>query len=535
MSKLLYYLIILGTGGAGNLAFPAIRATQPHRLPGFTTAVHLESTAVSENPAFLTTLSLPEHLSYLQLSADKQNGGFRNYPQSNDSFQWTLNTESYYRLNPSIMLYGAMGYTGAAGKVMEGTAFINPSAPFQIIESDASNKGDKKLETYRLQGGIGWEASSRLSLGASIRYTAANYAKHKDLRHKNTLMDMNVSVGANWKINPILTAGLSYRYHRNNEAVEFATYGNKDIQYYSLISYGNFYGLKEAFGESGYTASRTPLFTQSHGGGLQWHLQPSSRMAWFSELYYHSLDGRFGKGTSTSITFNTHEGTNLGYNTRLVYKGDRYTHVIDAAISTQTLQNYENAYKESTDESNVTQIIYYGSNEVMDRKEWNGQLDYTLYIGMKDRTPIWTTGVRTLFYTRRTATSVYPYYRKQYLHQMQAVAHASRNLFAHKGMYTFGLLLGYGTGGGTLKEDGLYATPGSNQQAPFSREDLLQQEFEYYTAPRSLAGLNLRYEHPWSPKLGLYGELSYQYTRAYQLKVLSPHRHDIGIRIGCKF
>ena len=242
MSKLLYYLIILGTGGAGNLAFPAIRATQPHRLPGFTTTVHLESTAVSENPAFLTTLSLPEHLSYLQLSADKQNGGFRNYTQSNDSFQWTLNTESYYRLNPSIMLYGAMGYTGAAGKVMEGTAFINPSAPFQIIESDASNKGDKKLETYRLQGGIGWEASSRLSLGASIRYTAANYAKHKDLRHKNTLMDMNVSVGANWKINPILTAGLSYRYHRNNEAVEFATYGNKDIQYYSLISYGNFYG-----------------------------------------------------------------------------------------------------------------------------------------------------------------------------------------------------------------------------------------------------------------------------------------------------
>lgn len=535
MSKLLHYLIILGTGGASCLTFPAIRAAQPHRLPDFTTAVHGESTAVSRNPAFLTALSLPEHLSYLQLSADKRHGGFRNYSQSNDSFQWALNTESYYRLNRSVMLYGAMGYTGLKGKDMEGTALLHPSAPFQIIEADASNKGDKKLETYHLQGGIGWKASSRFSLGASIDYTAANYAKHKDLRHKNTLMDMNAAVGANWNIHSILTAGLSYRYHRSNEAVEFATYGNKDIQYYSLISYGNFYGLREAFGESGYTASRTPLFTESHEGGLQWHLHPASRVAWFSELYYRSIDGRFGKGASTSITFSTHEGREMGYNSRLTCKGDRYTHVIDAAIGTQTLQNYENSYKESTDESNVTQIIYYGSNEVTDRKEWNGQLDYTLYIGMKDRTPVWTAGVKTLFYSRNTTASVYPYYRKQNLHRMQAVAHASKHIFAHKGMYTFGLQLGYGTGGGTPKEDGLYATPGSNQQAPFSREDLLQQEFEYYTASRSLAGLEVRYEYPWSPKLGLYGEVSYLYTHACQLKALSPHRHDIGIRIGCKF
>lgn len=534
MRKSIHYLL-LGMGGACSLTCSTLYAAEPQHLADFATSVHKETVTAGHNPAFLTALSLPERLSYLQVSAHSQQGPFCNYQESRHSSQWGIHTESYYRLSPVITLYGAMGYTSFKGKDMEGTAFIHPSAPFQLIESSADHKGDKKMETYRLQGGIGWKVLPQLSMGASIDYTAANYAKHKDLRHKNTLMDMQVAAGIDWEISPTWTVGLSYHYHRNNEAIEFATYGNKDIQYYSLISYGNFYGLKEAFGESGYTANRTPLFTESHGISLQglWHLSP--RLHWFSELFFHSPKGRFGKGTSTSVTFTTHEGTDKGYNSRLSYQTDNHTHIVDASISRHSLNNYENSYKESTDESNVTQIIYYGSNEVMDRKEWKGTLDYTLYAGHEGQHPQWITGIRTLFYARNTTTSVYPYYRKQNLHQIEAVAHAARNIPHRKGLYTLRLQAGYGTGGGTLKKDGLYTTPGSNQQEPFSREDLLLQEFEYYTTPRSLAGIGLRYEYAWSEKLNLYGELSYQYTRAYRTTQVGTERHDIGLHIGCRF
>lgn len=534
MRKKFHYLL-LGIGGAYSLTCSDIYAAEPHQLADFTTSVHQETTTAGHNPAFLTVLSLPAHLSYLQVSAHIGQGSFYNYQQSKHHTQGGIHTESYYRLNRNITLYGAMGYLQSKGKDMEGTAFINPSAPFHIVEANSSNKGDKKMETYHLQGGIGWKALPQLSIGASIDYTAANYAKYKDLRHKNTLMNMQVAAGINWQINQAWAVGLSYHYHRNNEAVEFATYGNKDIQYYSLISYGNFYGLKEAFGESGYTASRTPLFTEWHGLSLQglWHLSP--RLQWFSEVFFHSPKGRFGKGTSTSVTFTTHEGTDKGYNGRLSYRKGNCTHIIDGGISCHNLKNYENSYKESTDESNVTQIIYYGSNEVMDRKEWKGKLDYTLYAGRAGRNPKWITGIRTSFYARNTTTSVYPYYRKQDLHQIEAIAHAARSIPHRKGVYTLRLQAGYGTGGGTLKEDGLYTTPGSNQQAPFSREDLLLQEFEYYTAPRSLAGTALRYEYAWSEKLELYGEVSYQYTRAYRTTQTGTDRHDIGLHIGCRF
>lgn len=534
MRKNFHYLL-LGIGGACSLTFSSLHAAEPHHLADFATFIHQQSTAISLNPAFLTSLSVPDHLSYLQASASKQQGDFCNYQQSDDSYQWNINTESYYRLNRKITLYGAMGYQNFQGKHMEGSAFINSNAPFHIIEANASNKGDKKLETYQLQGGIGWEAFPQISIGAAVDYTAANYAKHKDLRHKNTLMDLQVTVGANWKINHTWVIGLAYHYHRNNEAVSFATYGNKDIQYYSLISYGNFYGMKEAFGESGYTSDKTPLFTEYQGASLQSQVYIFPRLQWFNEFFFHSIDGRFGKGTSTSVTFTTHNATDMGYNSRLTYHQDQHIHVMEAYISTNQLTNYENSYKESTDDSNITQILYYGSNEVMDRKEWNGKLAYTLYADNTEQIPLWITGIQAQFYTRRTTTSVYPYYRKQNLHQIEVMAHAAHNIPHGKGLYTIRIQAGYGTGGGTLKEDGLYATPGSTQQAPFSREDLLLQEFEYYTASRSLTGASLRYEYAWSEKLGLYGELSYQYIHAYHTIQTGTNRHDFNLHIGCKF
>ena len=200
MRKKFHYLL-LGIGGAYSLTCSDIYAAEPHQLADFATSVHQETTTAGHNPAFLTVLSLPAHLSYLQVSAHIGQGSFYNYQQSKHHTQGGIHTESYYRLNRNITLYGAMGYLQSKGKDMEGTAFINPSAPFHIVEANSSNKGDKKMETYHLQGGIGWKALPQLSIGASIDYTAANYAKYKDLRHKNTLMNMQVAADINWQIN----------------------------------------------------------------------------------------------------------------------------------------------------------------------------------------------------------------------------------------------------------------------------------------------------------------------------------------------
>lgn len=110
-----------------------------------------------------------------------------------------------------------------------------------------------------------------LSLGARVDYTAANYAKYKDLRHKNKLMDLSATAGLTVPVASWLTVGADYRYHRSNESVTFGVYGKNDKVYKSLISYAAFMGRVEQFGNSGYTdkSREMPLFDEGHGAGVQ--------------------------------------------------------------------------------------------------------------------------------------------------------------------------------------------------------------------------------------------------------------------------
>lgn len=523
-------------GGAFCFTFATLYAVGPEKDRDFKTTVHYQNAALTENAAFLTSFQI-NRISYIEASLSKLNGNFLNYNGSDNSLEYRLKTESYYRLHERLMLYGALSYASFTGQEMAGSAFINPYyMPFDIVEMDDANKGRKRLETYRLRGALGLQLTSRLALGADLDYVAGNYAKHKDLRHQNTRMDMRFAAGVNYQLNSRLTAGLSYSYRRNSEDVSFDVYGNTDRQYYSLISYGAFYGRREAFGETGFTSARKPLFTQTHGGALQLQLHPLSGWKLFNELYYKSLKGRFGTDVSNSVTYTRHEGSELGYKGRFTL-GEAATmlHIIDFSAGIGELTNFENSYKESTDEKNVSQIIYYGSNEVLDRSEWKGSLAYTAYLKEIEGSPMWIAGLKADFYKRKTKTVIYPYYRRQDFYQIGAEGYAERNIRQKLNLYTIRLSAGYGSGGGTAKEDGLYATPGSGQAAPASRDDLLMQEYEYFTASRVSAGIALKYERKLKWGMSGYVGLNYWYTQAYSTEVTGDHAGRLLVRAGCRF
>ena len=533
-----YMAIMVWMGGACFLTYPSLQAAEPEKQHvDFRAEEHAQVASMTGNAAFLATMVIPE-VSLFEVTAQKENGKFISVSQSDNSFSYGLSAESYYRLNKRVVLYGVIDYTSFTGQHMGGSAFIQSGkTPFDIVEADDANKGRKRLDAYHLQGKLGYRATDRFHLGASIDYVAANYAKYKDLRHKNTLMDMQVSVGASWQALPFLSVGASYSYHRNNEAIEFKTYGNKDIQYYSLISFGNYYGSREAFGESGYTNEHTPLFTQTHGGALQLELHPA---AWrfLSEVYYHSSNGHFGNGSSASVVYTHHEVDEMGYRGRAVWgEKQKLLHVVDLRTSNETLKNHENSFKSSTSAGNVTQIVYYGSNEVLRRKTFKADATYTAYIGSEgDGYAAWKTGATASYFHRSTNTNVYPYYRRQTVYGMGGEVFGERNLACNRNLYTFGLRAGYGTGGGTPKEDGLYTTPGSNQKAPMSRDDLLMQDYEYLTAARYSVGANFAFEHKWSDRrLAIYVGMTYRYTRATGVNAVGTDRHSVNLNVGCKF
>ena len=142
-------------------------------------------------------------------------------------------------------------------------------------------------------GAVSADLSKKITIGGKVDYTAANYAKQKDLRHVNKLLDMNVTVGVSYLLNKQIELGANYYYRRSTEGLLLDMYGTTDQIYNSLISYGSFFGVMEQFGENGYTkeGEEKPLFNEYHGGALQlkWHILP--KLQFFNEFAYKSRSG----------------------------------------------------------------------------------------------------------------------------------------------------------------------------------------------------------------------------------------------------
>ena len=68
----------------------------------------------------------------------------------------------------------------------------------------------------------------------------------------------------------------------------------------------------------------------------------------------------------------------MGYRAKLTWQQSRLFQAMELGIALKSLENRENSYKESTDGLGVSQIVYYGSNEVMSRDQLRAWLAYQL-------------------------------------------------------------------------------------------------------------------------------------------------------------
>ena len=244
-----------------------------------------------------------------EASLTKGNGDFVNYYESSNTLQGNIHMESLYRLNQRIVFFGAIKYNNWSGRNMTGSAFIIPERrPFNLVEDSLTNAGKKHRDTYQLTGGLGIDVWQGLSLGVRIDYTSANYAKYKDLRHKNKLMDLQLTAGFYAPVTPWLNIGADYRYHRNTESVEFATYGKGDKVYKTLIDYGAFMGIIEQFGNEGYTdkTREMPLFEDAHGGSLQLEVVPAEALSLYGSFAFSHATGYYGRKSPYTITYTNH-------------------------------------------------------------------------------------------------------------------------------------------------------------------------------------------------------------------------------------
>ncbi len=182
----------------------------------------------SRNAAALTRFA-SRNITSAQLSLTREKGGFTDFSGSPDAITANAEVESFYRIGSRTVGYGLMSYENFSGKEMGGSAFIDTvRLPFDLEEDSLTNLGRKHRDTYLLTGGVGIDVWHGLSVGARLDYKSANFAKYKDLRHKNKLMDMTFTTGVLWPIAGVVDVGAYYYYRRTTESVKFNLYGRED-------------------------------------------------------------------------------------------------------------------------------------------------------------------------------------------------------------------------------------------------------------------------------------------------------------------
>lgn len=493
----------------------------------------------SVNPAGLTVYT-PPNISAAAVSLQYGRGGLADYYQSARTLQAGAAVESFYRLSGRTVLYGKMGYSSLTGHDMAGSAFIDPTRkPFDIVEDSLTNAGRKHLDTYRVVGAVGVSVWRGVAVGASADFTAANYAKYKDLRHKNSLMDMKLAVGFTVPVGNHLRLGSNYFYRRNTESVRFSTYGKTEKTYVSLISYAAFMGVTEQFGGNGYTDQNRemPLFSEYNGGALQ------AEWRWGGFSFYSSMllarrTGYYGRRSPYTITYSNHRSDVYRYEGALTLSRPHTLHRLDLVLDVENLENYAATYREMKNEAGSAYYQYYDPVKTANKVWLNGTVAYTGRYAIRGDLARWTLQAGANFMHRRQTAYRYPYYRRQSIGSTEGFVRGQYNVPAGSGLLGFTLGITYRNGSGDAFSDATFAEASDLQTPPAVMDTWLYREWAYLTAPQAGFSAAVRYSFrapgTWLP-VYVEGQGSWRKANIHDSHLIGTTRTELRISVGCTF
>jgi len=501
-----------------------------------------------------------DNIAEAELSLTRRKGGLCDFYQSPDALQVSACIESFHRLNERTVVFGAMSYDNLSGNDMAGSAFIHhPTSsrlPFDLVEDSLTNTGRKHLDTYQLVGGVGIDLWRGLSLGARLDYTAANYAKYKDLRHKNKLMDLQLTVGAYLPLGNWGALGANYLYHRNTESLQFSTYGKTDRTYQTLISYGAFMGRVEQFGGNGYTdrSREMPLVSDYNGLSAQFSVQLSP-LSVYNNFTYARRSGYYGRRSPFTITYADHQSDTYRYDASLQLTLPRSRHHLDLCLNAENLTNFAATFREQQNDAGATYYDYYTPVKTADKLWVDGTVALTTdlypqhlcrsvsdgHVAVSPSTfPTWTFQLGLNWHHRHHTAYVYPYGRRQKLTSRELFVTLCRNVVTAKAkaVWTFALDGSFRQGEGDPFEDFTLAEPSDKQTPPASMDAYLWREYQWLMAPQYAVGGKVKYAFVFpNTQLKTHVSLSLHHRKANQTYEYSngKDRTEAVLAIGCTF
>ena len=525
---------------------------------------HQDAWLTQPNAAALTRYQ-QKNIALAEVTSSYGGGSLTEFGGADNVLQVTANVESFYRISPRAVVFGSMSYDNWTGRNMTGSAFLSPLTshlsplvsrrPFDIVEDSLTNAGRKHRDTYQLSGGFGYSVSDAFAVGIKADYTAANYAKYKDLRHKNKLMDLQFTAGVLLSLPSSLTSrpspltiGANYSYHRQTESITFNTYGKNDKTYKSFIDYGAMMGVVEQFGSDGLTekSREMPYFEDGHGASFQLGLSPlsshllplTSHLSLLTSLSFHHATGYYGRKSPYTISYTNHDRDVFTVGTAIQFSTATTSHRLDFGYRNEKLKNRAETFRTLINANGSPNYEYYDAVETGDKQWYNLSFDYTLHLGVRGEQPAWTLQAGYHWQQRNISADLYPYYRRQVLKTREWTALVERNIIAHRGVYTITLNGGFLHGSGEPFVDGTFVTPSSKQPQPATMEAFLYQDYHLLTAPQYSIGLQLKYAFRF-PGTSLLTHVrgAFQHRKANtQENQWCGQDHTTGtIAVGCTF
>lgn len=503
---------------------------------------------VQQEDAWLTqpnaaTLTRYQHnnMAIAELATSYSGGSLTEFGGPSNVLQVNAGVESYYRISPRAVVFGSISYDNWTGRNLTGSVFMGKRRPFDIVEDSLTNAGHKHRDTYHLVGAFGYAVSDGFAIGIKADYTAGNYAKYKDLRHKNKLMDLQLTAGFYAPLASWLQVGANYTYRRQTESVTFNTYGKNDKTYKSFIDYGAMLGVVEQFGSDGYTekSREMPFFEDGHGGSLQVEFPSLIRqLSLFTSASLHHATGYYGRKSPYTIAYTNHDRDIFTLTTAVRYATATTRQRLDFSYQHEQLQNRAETFRTLVNAAGSPNYEYYDAVETGDKHWYNLSLDYTLHLGIQGQLPAWTVQAGYHWQKRNITAYLYPYYRRQILKTREVTALVERNIIARRGVYTITLNGGYQKGSGEPFVDGIFVTPSDQQPQAATMEAYLWQDYHLLTAPQYSIGLQLKYafHFPGTPLLThVRGVFQHRHANTQENQWCGRNHTTGTIAIGCTF
>ena len=387
----------------------------------------------SGNAAALTTYA-DSSVARATLRYRYEGGKLRSASEGKSVNNYDADVRSYYRLSKGLVVYGRMAYNNFNGTKMDGSMFMPTCElkPFDLIGYSDDAAGDKHAETFNATGSIGWNVCRALSVGARVDYIAGTYAKHRDLRHSNTLMDLDTKVNALISFDDNSGLGAGFVYRRRTETMQFNVYGTTDRMYSTLVDYANHQGEIETFGVEGFTdgSNEQPLLSEYVGFNAQ-----GKWKGIFADVTYTHRSGFYGKRSQYTASHEKHYGdataVHLRYdlphvNSSLVW--------FDARLSTERLTAERENYRRMTSATGgaATYYEYYEPTKMSDKTQTQVSLVANAYLKPSGEIYLWHINGGVTYWTRHQTAYVYPNVFTEKSHILTPFVEAKRVFLSHK-------------------------------------------------------------------------------------------------------